>query len=80
MIFTHNEMQKKVAKTARARVGEEFGKRIETQIMKAGKFYLAEEYHQDYHKNNPSKYNFYRWRCGRDSRLDALWGDKARQP
>ena len=34
----------------------------------------AEEYHQDYYLKNPSKYNFYRWNCGRDARLETLWG------
>ena len=80
VIFTHDEKQEKVAKTTRARVGQELGKRIETQGMKAGKFYPAEEYHQNYYKKNPTKYKFYRGKSGRDSRLDAVWGKKARQP
>ncbi|MBD54270.1 MAG: hypothetical protein CMM05_04200 [Rhodopirellula sp.] len=80
MIFTHDEKQEKVAKTTRARVGQELGKRIETQGMNAGKFYPAEEYHQNYYKKNPTKYKFYRGKSGRDSRLDAVWGKKARQP
>jgi peptide-methionine (S)-S-oxide reductase len=47
---------------------------IATQITDAGPFYAAEEYHRDYHLKNPARYKFYRWNCGRDQRLKALWG------
>ncbi|MGE3297350.1 MAG: peptide-methionine (S)-S-oxide reductase MsrA [Porticoccaceae bacterium] len=47
---------------------------IVTQIAAAGPFYAAEEYHRDYHLKNPARYKFYRWNCGRDQRLDAVWG------
>lgn len=47
---------------------------IATQITAAGPFYAAEEYHRDYHLKNPARYRFYRWNCGRDQRLDAVWG------
>lgn len=46
---------------------------IATQITDAGPFYAAEEYHRDYHLQNPARYKFYRWNCGRDQRIKALW-------
>lgn len=49
------------------------GAPIATQITDGGPFYAAEEYHRDYHLKNPARYKFYRWNCGRDQRLKALW-------
>lgn len=46
---------------------------VKTAITIATEFYVAEDYHQDYYKKNPNRYNYYRWRCGRDSRLKELW-------
>lgn len=47
---------------------------IATEIREAGAFYPAEQYHQNYYKKNPVRYKFYRYRCGRDQRLEKLWG------
>jgi peptide methionine sulfoxide reductase MsrA len=41
------------------------------------KFYPAEHYHQDYHTKSPLRYKYYRWNCGRNQRVEKLWGDKA---
>ena len=49
---------------------------IFTEIEQAKKFYVAEQYHQDYYKKNPLRYQYYRHSCGRDARLEALWGPK----
>jgi peptide-methionine (S)-S-oxide reductase len=45
-----------------------------TEVQPAAPFYVAEDYHQDYYKKNPVRYRFYRTGCGRDQRLDAIWG------
>ena len=49
-------------------------KPVETPLIKAGEFFPAENYHQNYYKNSSIKYKYYRYRCGRDSRLKELWG------
>lgn len=49
-------------------------KAVATRIITATTFYPAASSHQDYYKNNPTKYQQYRWRCGRDQRLQELWG------
>jgi peptide-methionine (S)-S-oxide reductase len=51
---------------------------IVTEILDAKPFYPAEGYHQDYAVKNPLKYEYYRFGCGRDARLDAVWGAEAR--
>ena len=53
---------------------------VVTPILEAMTFYPIkgeESYHQDYARNNPVRYNYYRWNCGRDQRLKAIWGEKA---
>jgi len=76
-IFYHNEVQKKEAEKSKEKLGESgvFKKPIVTEILEAGAFYPAEEYHQDYHKKNPLRYKFYRYNSGRDQFLERIWGN-----
>jgi peptide-methionine (S)-S-oxide reductase len=53
-----------------------FKEPIVTQIVMAGPFYKAEDYHQDYYRKNPVRYKYYRTSCGRDARLEQLWGKR----
>ena len=55
-----------------------FAEPIVTQLLMADDFYPAEAEHQNYHQNNPVRYDFYRKGCGRDARLAQLWGDQAK--
>lgn len=57
---------------AQARLGDD--QTIVTPILEAATFYPAEDYHQDYYKKNAVRYKFYRWNCGRDQRLEEVWG------
>ncbi len=54
-----------------------FKEPIVTEVSRAGPFYPAEDYHQDYYKKNPIRYKYYRTSCGRDARLQQLWGAQA---
>ena len=77
-IFYGNEQEKKLAEQSAQKVAELLDTNdIATMIRPAERFWIAEDYHQDYYKKSPNKYAFYRWRCGRDNRLEELWGDKA---
>jgi peptide-methionine (S)-S-oxide reductase len=78
-IFAHDDAQLAAAKASKAALekNKPFPEPIVTQIQKAGPFYAAEDYHQDYYLKNPIRYKYYRTSCGRDARLKQLWGDAA---
>ena len=75
-IFYHNDEQRRLAEASKAAHQPRFKQPIQTEIAAAGPFYKAEEYHQDYYLKNPIRYQFYRFNCGRDARLEELWGKK----
>lgn len=76
-VFVHNEEQRKLAEASKAQAMKDLGKKIFTPVETAATFYKAEEYHQDYHNKNPLRYKYYRWNCGRNQKVEQLWGDKA---
>jgi peptide-methionine (S)-S-oxide reductase len=78
-IFTHSAQQLQLADASKAEVLKQYpNMTIYTQIVDAGPFYPAEDYHQQYHEKNPLRYKLYRANCGRDQRLEELW--KAPKP
>lgn len=79
-IFVSNADEKRLAEQSRQKVVKEFSSmKVVTPILDASVFYPIkgnEAHHQDYYKNNPIRYNVYRWNCGRDQRLKEIWGDR----
>jgi len=75
-IFYHDEDQLAAAEASRAQLEKTkpFAEPIQVELTAAAQFYPAEDYHQDYYLKNPLRYRFYRLNCGRDKRLEALWG------
>lgn len=75
-IFVQGPEQRRIAEASRAELErtKPFAAPIAIAITDAGPFYAAEDYHQQYHEKNPLRYKYYRWNCGRDQRLEALWG------
>ena len=72
-------MRMKTALASRAAIekSKPFAAPIVTPVEKASEFYPAESYHQDYYIKNPVRYKYYRTSCGREARLQQLWGDQA---
>jgi len=78
-IFANSDAQLAAARASLAALekSKPFKEPIVTTIERAGPFYPAEGYHQDYYKKNPVRYTYYRTSCGRDARLKQLWGSAA---
>jgi peptide-methionine (S)-S-oxide reductase len=74
-IFVTDEVDKQQALTSRGAVTEQFPERqVVTEVLPRSEFFPVEEAHQDYYKKNPLRYRYYRAGCGRDTRLEEIWG------
>ena len=80
-IYWQNEVEREVAEASRdALVASGRFPVVHTELVPATTFWRAEEYHQDYYKKNPLRYSYYRAACGRDARVERLWGDVTGAP
>ena len=80
-IFYHDDEQKKLAEDSKAalQASGRFRQPVVVEITAASTFTKAEDYHQDYYAKQPIRYRLYRHGCGRDARLEALWGNAKTQ-
>jgi peptide-methionine (S)-S-oxide reductase len=77
-IFVANEAEREIAEQSKQKVAALFpGQKVVTPILAASPFYPIkgdESYHQDFYRKSPVRYKLYRWNCGRDQRLQEIWG------
>ena len=73
-LYVSGEQQRAVAEKSLKTVQKRFDQPVVTKITEASTFWVAEEYHQDFHRKNPARYFSYRLGCGRDKRLRQIWG------
>jgi len=81
VIFYQNSIEENQSNDALISASRELKvpiEKIKVEVKSKNKFWLAEDYHQDFAENNEFKYKFYRYSCGRDKRLDQLWGENSR--
>tara|TARA_B100000212_G_scaffold18483_1_gene12439 strand:- start:118 stop:717 length:600 start_codon:yes stop_codon:yes gene_type:complete len=81
VIFYQDSIEESKANDALTFASKELNlpiEKIKVEVKAKSKFWLAEDYHQNYADNNELKYKFYRYSCGRDKRLDQLWGDNSK--
>jgi peptide-methionine (S)-S-oxide reductase len=76
-IFHDSEEERELAEATRDELAERFERDIATEITAFESFYPAEEYHQDYYRKNPVRYQYYKAACGRERRLNEVWSDEA---
>ena len=74
VIFTDDDEEKGLAEKTKQEIADRFKEKVATEIVPATTFTAAEDYHQDYHNQNPVSYKYYKWGCGRAQQLAEIWG------
>lgn len=78
-IYAVDDADLAAAKASKDAAEKELGQKVVTDVAAAPQFWAAEDYHQDYYKKNPVRYKYYRYACGRDARVEEVWGNKAHE-
>jgi peptide-methionine (S)-S-oxide reductase len=76
-IFALDDEQRRLATASKERIAAQLDRPIVTEVVAASTFWVAEDYHQDFYRTNPVRYTMYRTGCGRDGRLEEIWGESA---
>lgn len=76
-VFVADAEERAIAEASKAAAEEALGQEIVTRILDAPTFWPAEDYHQDYYTENPLRYTYYRYSCGRDRQVERVWGEEA---
>lgn len=78
-IYATDDADLKAAETSKEKVAATLKQPVATEVLKAPTFWPAEDYHQDFYNKSSVRYKYYRYACGRDARVDEVWGDSARE-
>ncbi len=76
-VFVHDAAQRKLARETLDAAQKELKRKVVTPVLEQSTFYVAEAYHQDFYRTHSEHYHSYRTGCGRDARLQQLWGNRA---
>ncbi|MEM8948225.1 MAG: peptide-methionine (S)-S-oxide reductase MsrA [Pseudomonadota bacterium] len=76
-IFVADDAERQLAEASKEAAEAYLSKEVVTPIKETATFFPAEDYHQDYYLKNPVRYRYYRWSCGREQRVQDVWGDRA---
>ena len=73
VVFYTLDFEKKLIHESIEKIEKRFNKKIVTYVRKFDKFYIAEDHHQDYYKENFINYLMYKNGCGRVKTLEKIW-------
>jgi peptide-methionine (S)-S-oxide reductase len=77
-IYPATSEEREIAEQSKLDIEQKLNQKTTLSIDDAAKFYFAEDYHQNFYQKSPVRYTGYRYACGRDKRLERVWGAEAR--